>query len=90
MAQETLAQATGTPAQGWHSPARSHSQNTLTLLAERGFQYVTDWANDDMPYMITTKAGAGTLNYSAATSTRQRRPSGGGGGAFSFGHESIA
>jgi allantoinase len=56
--QETLVQATGAPVLGWHSPARSHSHNTLTLLAERGFEYVTDWANDDMPYMVTTKAGA--------------------------------
>jgi allantoinase len=58
MAQETLVHATGAPVVGWHPPARSHSQNTLTLLAERGFHYVTDWANDDMPYMVTTKAGA--------------------------------
>jgi allantoinase len=56
-AQETLAQATGAPVLGWHSPARSHSHNTLTLLAECGFEYVTDWANDDMPYMVTTTAG---------------------------------
>ena len=27
------------------------------LLAESGFEYVTDWANDDMPYMVTTAAG---------------------------------
>ncbi len=53
-----LAEVTGTPVCGWHSPGRSHSQNTLMLLAERGFQYVTDWANDDMPYMVTTTAGS--------------------------------
>jgi allantoinase len=57
-AQETLVQATGAPVKGWHTPGRSHSQNTLTLLAEHGFEYVTDWANDDMPYMVATKAGA--------------------------------
>ena len=27
------------------------------LLAESGFEYVTDWANDDMPYMMKTTAG---------------------------------
>lgn len=56
-ARETLAHATGASPMGWHSPARSHSQNTMTLLAEQGFQYVTDWANDDMPYKVTTKGG---------------------------------
>jgi hypothetical protein len=29
----------------------------LTLLAEQGFTYVTDWANDDMPYWVTTPSG---------------------------------
>ena len=53
-----LTKATGKPVLGWHSPGRSQSDHTLTLLAERGFQYVTDWANDDMPYMVKTKAGA--------------------------------
>jgi allantoinase len=56
-AHDTLQRATGAPVTGWHSPGRSQSQNTLTLLAEQKFQYVTDWANDDMPYMITTTAG---------------------------------
>jgi peptidoglycan/xylan/chitin deacetylase (PgdA/CDA1 family) len=56
-ARETLAHATAAPVMGWHSPGRSHSQNTLTLLAEQGFQYVTDWANDDMPYTVATEAG---------------------------------
>jgi allantoinase len=42
---------------GWHSPGRSNSQNTLTLLAEQSFAYVTDWANDDMPYTVTTPTG---------------------------------
>jgi peptidoglycan/xylan/chitin deacetylase (PgdA/CDA1 family) len=57
-AHEMLVQATGAPVKGWHSPGRSQSQNTLALLAELGFEYVTDWANDDMPYVVTTKAGA--------------------------------
>jgi allantoinase len=57
-AHETLTKVTGGAVYGWHSPGRSHSQNTLTLLAEHGFQYVTDWANDDMPYIVKTKDGA--------------------------------
>jgi allantoinase len=56
-ARATLTQASGRPVSGWHSPGRSHSPNTLTLLAEQGFTYVTDWANDDMPYGVTTPAG---------------------------------
>jgi peptidoglycan/xylan/chitin deacetylase (PgdA/CDA1 family) len=56
-AHETLTKAVGSPVTGWHSPGRSQSQNTLRLLAERGFHYVTDWANDDMPYMVETTAG---------------------------------
>lgn len=57
-AHETLAKVSGSSVCGWHSPGRSHSQNTLMLLAERGFQYVTDWANDDMPYPVKTTAGS--------------------------------
>ena len=53
----TLANAAGSAVSGWHSPGRSQSFNTLTLLAEQGFSYVTDWANDDMPYLVTTSAG---------------------------------
>lgn len=56
-AQDALVKATGSPVHGWHSPGRSHSVQTMDLLAERGFRYVTDWANDDMPYAVTTAAG---------------------------------
>ena len=43
---------------GWHSPAHSESMRTLDLVAEAGLDYVTDWINDDMPYPVTTSAGA--------------------------------
>lgn len=56
-ASEILANAAGKPIAGWHSPGRSQSENTLRLLAETGFEYVTDWANDDLPYTVTTTAG---------------------------------
>jgi peptidoglycan/xylan/chitin deacetylase (PgdA/CDA1 family) len=56
-ARDVVSAAAGGPVQGWHSPGRSHSQNTLTLVAEQGFTYVTDWANDDMPYTVTTPSG---------------------------------
>jgi allantoinase len=56
-ARSTLIEASGGPVSGWHSPGRSHSLNTLTLLAEQSFTYVTDWANDDMPYRLATPSG---------------------------------
>ena len=52
-----LTKATNKPVIGWHSPGHSQSKHTLTLLAENGFEYVTDWANDDMPYLMTTESG---------------------------------
>lgn len=52
-----VVQASGRSVGGWHSPGRSQSSNTLTLLAEQGFTYVTDWANDDMPYTVNTPSG---------------------------------
>jgi allantoinase len=55
---DTIAAAAGGWVHGWHSPGRSQSQNTLALLAEQGLTYVTDWANDDMPYMVTTPSGS--------------------------------
>lgn len=56
-ARDAVSEVAGGQVHGWHSPARSNSQNTLMLLAEQGFAYVTDWANDDMPYTVTTPAG---------------------------------
>jgi peptidoglycan/xylan/chitin deacetylase (PgdA/CDA1 family) len=55
---ETLASASGGPIAGWLSPGRSQSAHTLALLAESGFRYVTDWANDDLPYAVRTASGA--------------------------------
>jgi allantoinase len=56
-ARETLTNSSGKRIAGWHSPGHSQSANTLMLLAESGFEYVTDWANDDVPYMMKTTAG---------------------------------
>lgn len=55
---ETLARETSQRIAGWYSPGHSQSANTLPLLAECGFDYVSDWANDDLPYMMKTAAGA--------------------------------
>jgi allantoinase len=56
-ASKILKEASGQRVVGWHSPGHSQSSHTLSLLAEAGFQYVMDWANDDLPYMISTAAG---------------------------------
>jgi len=56
-ARDTLSKSSGKRIAGWHSPGHSESTNTLALLAENAFEYVTDWANDDLPYMMKTAAG---------------------------------
>jgi allantoinase len=56
-AREILIKTSGRVITGWHSPGHSQSANTLPLLAENGFDYVTDWVNDDMPYVMKTAAG---------------------------------
>jgi allantoinase len=56
-ARDTLAKTIGKPIRGWHSPGHSESMHTLQLVKESGFDYVTDWANDDLPYLQQTSAG---------------------------------
>jgi len=57
-AASTLRGAFATPIRGWHSPAHSESMRTLDLVAGAGLDWVADWINDDMPYQVTTSAGA--------------------------------
>jgi len=52
-----IAKAAGKPIAGWHSPAHSESMHTLQLVRECGLDYVADWANDDLPYLLQTSAG---------------------------------
>ncbi|MGE0801565.1 MAG: polysaccharide deacetylase family protein [Lautropia sp.] len=54
---QTLRQASGQPVAGWLSPGRSQSHATLDLLAEHGVAWCCDWANDDLPYPMRTRAG---------------------------------
>jgi allantoinase len=39
---------------GWLSPDFGESTRTPALVAEAGFSYLLDWANDDAPYWMTT------------------------------------
>lgn len=54
---DTLERATGTRPRGWLSIARSQSFATPSLLAEAGVAYMLDWVNDELPYVMTTRAG---------------------------------
>jgi peptidoglycan/xylan/chitin deacetylase (PgdA/CDA1 family) len=56
---DTLTRASGLAITGWHSPGRGESTDTARLLCESGFEYVADWANDDLPYIM--RAGANTI-----------------------------
>jgi peptidoglycan/xylan/chitin deacetylase (PgdA/CDA1 family) len=49
--------ATGGSPHGWLGPALTSTENTIDLLAELGFDYTLDWANDDQPYDMKTSAG---------------------------------
>lgn len=69
---DTLTRAAGKRPRGWHSIARSQSKETLRLLAELGVTYQCDWANDDLPYWMTTDAGKiGNMPLNHELSDRQ-------------------
>ena len=53
---ETLArlQACGIHPQGWFGADYSESTLTPQLLGEQGLSYLSDWANDEQPYTMTT------------------------------------
>jgi allantoinase len=49
--------ATGQAPRGWLGPALTSTMSTIELLAELGFDYSLDWANDDQPYRLNVPAG---------------------------------
>jgi len=53
----TIAQATGTRPAGWLGSGLQETWETLDLLAAAGCDYVSDWTNDDQPYMMTLEGG---------------------------------
>lgn len=55
---ELLRGASGQAVRGWLSPAKSESAVTLDLLAAAGVDYVCDWVNDDMPYVMRSATGS--------------------------------
>lgn len=55
---DRIAQATGKRPRGWLGPALTETNNTLDILKEAGVDYVMDWANDELPYEMRTRAGS--------------------------------
>lgn len=53
--------AAGTAPAGWCGQDFGESARTPALLAEAGFAYATDWANDDRPYLLGPYAGRSLL-----------------------------
>lgn len=49
--------ATGAAPRGWLGPALTSTEQTTALLAELGFGYSLDWANDDQPYDLNVPSG---------------------------------
>lgn len=47
----------GKPAKGWLSSSLRCTLNTADIIAEEGLIFLTDYLNDDQPYMIQTKSG---------------------------------
>jgi len=54
---DAIARAAGAPPSGWLSPGLSESTRTPGLLAESGFTYVADFANDDQPFRLNVTSG---------------------------------
>ena len=51
-ARDGIAAVTGQAPKGWCGQDFNESADTPALLAEAGFTYTTDWANDDRPYLL--------------------------------------
>src|SRR5271166_1819618 len=54
---EVLTRLSGRPPEGWLGPYIAQSGVTLDLLKEAGYRYVMDWAMDDQPIWMRTRAG---------------------------------
>jgi allantoinase len=53
----TIEKATGVRPKGWLGSGLQETWNTVDLLAAEGCDYVSDWTNDDQPYMMTLEGG---------------------------------
>lgn len=54
---EVVTRLSGRRPEGWLGPYIAQSATTLDLLKEAGYRYVMDWAMDDQPVWMRTRAG---------------------------------
>ncbi len=54
---DIIAGVTGQRPVGWMSPMSQPGEATVALLAEAGFDYILDFADDDSPYLLDAGAG---------------------------------
>ncbi|HEY8610904.1 MAG TPA: polysaccharide deacetylase family protein [Roseomonas sp.] len=54
---DVIQKVTGQRPVGWMSPMSQPGENTVTLLAEAGFNYILDFADDDSPYLLNAGNG---------------------------------
>jgi allantoinase len=56
-ARDTIARHEGAAPKGWLGPWISETERSPDLLQEAGFSYVLDWAMDEQPVWLSTRAG---------------------------------
>ncbi len=54
---DIIKEFTGTRPRGWLGPALMETYETVDVLKEEGFEYVSDWVLDDQPVELKTRAG---------------------------------
>ena len=72
---EIVTRLSGKRPEGWLGPGISESRVTPDLLKEAGYRYVMDWAIDDQPVWLRTRAGP---ILSVPYPARAQRPAGAG------------
>jgi allantoinase len=53
----TIEAAVGHPPAGWIGPALTGTMNTFDVIAEAGYRYTIDWADDDQPHWVNVSSG---------------------------------
>ena len=54
---DIIKEFTGNRPRGWLGPALMETYETVDVLKEEGFEYVSDWVLDDQPVELKTRAG---------------------------------
>jgi peptidoglycan/xylan/chitin deacetylase (PgdA/CDA1 family) len=54
----TIEAAVGHPPAGWIGPALTGTMNTFDVIAEAGYRYTIDWADDDQPHWVNVTSGS--------------------------------